>query len=646
MGLLTNTRRRRWRVEPAEQPDPRSQLNGRLNILKLVVVLAFIALGVQLANLQLVQGRAFQQRAQLNQLRIEPVIPSRGLIFDRNGVPLVENVPSFAAAVIAADIPKARTLEIANGLQQLLGVPPLETTLKIEQARQSNDPFTPVIIKGGLDQATAFRTREALSHLPGVQIIVEPVRHYTDGLVMSDVLGFTGRIDPQEYAALKGKGYIASDRLGKAGVEATYEQYLRGTPGRKEIEKDATGREIRTLAQDPAKPGDSLVLSIDYDLQKKATELLQQAANGGQAAAVVMDVHTGEVLALVSLPMYDGNTFSGTVDAAKYRQYLNDPGKPLVNHAISEQYAPGSIFKQITGTAALQAGVATTSTTINANGYILVPNEYNPSIVYRFNDWRSFGPLDFYGGVAWSSDVYFYYLAGGYHWYGQNFNGLGVDRLALYARAYGLGSKTGIDLTGEAAGNVPDPAWKQKTFGDVWTLGDTYNMAIGQGFVTATPIQMVRVTAAVANGGTLLVPRVVREVRDAQGHVIVPNVPKVARQLPISAANFAIMRQAMMDSVAWGAATLAHVNDLAIAGKTGTAEFGNPGANGVSDTHAWFTGFAPADNPQLAVTIFLEKGIGGVNAAPVGAKILDYYFHRPPQATAPAATPPQGTVQP
>ncbi|MDE3096598.1 MAG: penicillin-binding protein 2 [Chloroflexota bacterium] len=646
MGLLTNHRRRRWRAEPAEQPDPRAQTTARLNILKLVVVVAFVALAVQLANLQLVRGHEFQQRAQLNQLRIEPIIPARGLIYDRNGVQLVDNVPSFSAVVVAADIPKARTLEIADGLQQLLGVPPLETTLKIEQARRSNDPFAPVIIKDGLDQTTAFRLREELSHLPGVQIAVEPVRHYLHGNIMSDVLGFTGRIDPQEFAALKSKGYIPSDRLGKAGVEATYEQYLRGVPGRKEIEKDATGREIRTLAQDPAKPGDTVVLSIDYDLQKKTTELLQKAANGGQAAAVVMDVHTGEVLALVSLPTYDGNTFSGKVDAAKYQQYLNDPNKPLVNHAISEEYAPGSIFKQITGTAALQEGVATTSTTIAANGYILVPNEYNPSILYRFNDWRSFGNLDFYGGVAWSSDVYFYYLAGGYHWYGQNFNGLGVDRLARYARDYGLGSKTGIDLTGEAAGNIPDPAWKQKTFGDVWTLGDTYNMAIGQGFVTATPIQMVRVTVAVANGGTLFVPRVVREVRDAQGHVIVPNVPKVARQLPISAANFAIMRQAMMDSVSWGAATAAHVNDLAIAGKTGTAEFGNPGANGVSDTHAWFTGFAPANNPQLAVTVFLEKGIGGVNAAPIGAQILDYYFHRPPQATAPAAAPPQGIAQP
>ena len=646
MGLLANNRRRRWRVEHVDQPDPAVQLRGRLNFLKLLVVVAFVALSVQLAHLQLMRGGEFEQRAQLNQLRIEPVLPSRGLIYDRNGVPVVENVPSFSAAAVAADLPKDRMLEIASGLQQIIGVPPIETTLKVEQARASNDPFTPVILKEGLDEQTAFRLREELSKLPGVQILIEPVRHYTTGELLSHVLGFTGRIDEGEYAALKDRGYIASDRLGKSGVEDTYEAYLRGTPGRREIEKDASGREIRTLAQDQAKPGDELVLSIDLDLQRQATQFVTEAAHGGQAAAMVMDVHTGEVLAMVSLPTYDDNALSGKVDEARLDAYLNDPKKPLVNHAISQQYPPGSIFKQITGTAALQEGVATASTTITSNGYITVPNDYDPSILYTFKDWRTLGTLDFYSGVAWSSDVYFYYLAGGYHWYGQNFNGLGPDKLALYARAYGLGSKTGIDLGGEAEGNIPDPAWKEKAWGEVWTLGDTYNMAIGQGFVAATPVQMLRVVSAVANGGTLLVPRVVREVRDGQGHVVLPNTPKIERQLPISAQNFAIMRQGMVDAVAWGSATPANLHtDLQIAGKTGTAEFGQRHADDTSDTHGWFSGFAPANDPELAVTVFLENGIGATNAAPLGAKILDYYFHRQKQqVSAPAA--PIGEIAP
>jgi penicillin-binding protein 2 len=644
MGLLTQPRRR-WRSEPAEkEPDERQVIATRIWVLRGVILLVFVALGVQLANLQLVRGRSYEQRAQLNQLRIEPVIPSRGLIYDRNGVPLVENVPSFAAAVVAADVPKDRELEIAAGVERLLGIPPLETVLRLEEARASKDPFTPIVLKEGLDQADAFHLREQLAALPGVQILVESIRRYPQGAAVADVLGYMGRVDEEDYAALKDKGYIASDRIGKAGVEAAYEGYLRGVPGRKEIEKDASGREIRVLAEDAPKPGNDLVLSIDLDLQKKAQEFVTQAAHGGQGAAVVMDVHTGEVLALVSLPTYDNNIFSGKIDEARLQQYLDDPKKPLVNHALSEQYAPGSIFKQITGAAALQEGVASPSTTITSTGAIQVPNEYDPSVVYTFKDWRALGTLNFYGGVAMSSDVYFYYLAGGYHAYGNNFNGLGIERLARYARQFGLGRPTGIDIAGEADGIVPDPDWKKRTFGDDWFLGDTYNMGIGQGFLAVTPVQMVRVTAAVANGGTLLRPHVLREVRDAKGNVVVPPGPRVEGNVGVSDENLAIMREAMRQAVSWGSASQGAVRDVSVAGKTGTAEFGPRFADGSYETHAWFSGFAPADDPQIAITVFLERGVGAIDAAPLAARILDYYFHRPQQRAQSDAAAPTGVM--
>jgi penicillin-binding protein 2 len=628
MGLLTGRRTRRWRSEPAETPDPQDQAKLRLMFLRLAVVIAFAVLTVQLARLQLVRGDEYQQRAALNQLRVEQETPSRGLIRDRNGVPLVENVPSFSAAVVAADVPRSRTLEIAGGIEEVLGVPALETVLRIEAARKSNNPFTPIIVKEGLDRADAFRMREQLARLPGAQIVVEAVRHYTAGDAMSSILGYTGRIDEEEYEELKGSGYVNSDRLGKAGVEWAYEAYLRGVPGTKQIEKDASGREIRVLNQEPAAAGSDLVLSIDLDLQNKATQLTQAAAKGGQAAAIVMDVNTGEVLALVSLPMFDNNVFSGKVDERKLQQYLNDPKKPLVNHALAEQYAPGSIFKQITGSAALQEGVAYPGTTITSNGFINVPNQYDPSVIYTFRDWRALGTLDFYGGVAMSSDVYFYYLAGGYHEYGSNFDGLGIDRLSSYTRMFGLGRPTGIEIAGEAPGNVPDPAWKEENWGEVWTLGDTYNMGIGQGFLAATPIQMVRVAAAVANGGKVLQPRVVREVRDADGNLIKANEPVVQSQIPISEENFAIVREAMRQAVSWGTAKEGGVRGVQVAGKTGTAEFGPRFADGSYETHAWFSGFAPANNPQIAITIFLERGVGAIDAAPLASKIMDYYFHR------------------
>jgi penicillin-binding protein 2 len=646
MGLLSNSRRRRWRSETAEAVDPRQLLNRKLWVMRVAVVVAFAVLVAQLARLQLVDGAKYQERAALNQIRIEPVSPSRGVITDRNGVPVVQNVPSYGAVAIAADIPESRELAIAGGLEQLTGAPALETVMKIEQARRSNDPFTPVLIKDGLTEEQTFHLREQLADLPGVQVAVQPVRKYVGGAELSDVLGYTGRVDAEDYATLKDRGYQASDYLGKAGVEAAYESFLRGVPGRQEIEKDATGREVSVLATEPAQPGDGLVLSIDLDLQKKVAQMLAATPNGGQAAAVVMDVHTGEVLALVSLPTYDDNVLSGNIDEAKLEQYLNDPNKPLVNHALAEQYAPGSIFKQITGSAALQEGVATPSTTIVSNGYINVPNEYDPSVVYTFRDWRTLGSLDFYGGVAWSSDVYFYYMAGGYHAYGQNFDGLGIDRLVKYADYFGIGRKTGIDIAGEADGVLPSPAWKQATFGDDWRLGDTYNMGIGQGFVAATPIQMVRITAAVANGGTLFTPRVVKQVLDPQGRILVPDEPKIESHIPVSADNFAILRQAMADAVAWGSANPAYRTDLKVAGKTGTAEFGPRHPDGSYDTHAWFSGFAPADNPQIAVTVFLLNGVGATNAAPLGSEILDYYLTRHNQQAASGAAAPTGQTQP
>ncbi len=639
MGILSTGKRRRWRSENAETADPKEQIGVKLTFLRLMVLLAFGVLTVQLARLQLLNGAEFEQRAVLNQLRVEPVIPSRGLIYDRNGVPVVENVPSFSAAVVAADIPKERTLEIAAGVEAILGVPALETTLRIEAARQSNDPFTPVIVKDGLDKEGAFRVREQLAEMPGVQIVVEPVRRYTAGEPLSTLLGYTGRVDEEDYALLKDDGYLASDRIGKAGVEAEYEEYLRGETGTRQIEKDASGREIRLLSQQAATPGNDLVLSIDLDLQKKATELTQVAAKGGQAAAIVMDVNTGEVLALVSLPMYDNNALSGKIDEDKLEQYLNDPKKPLVNHALAEQYPPGSIFKQITGAAALQEGVAVPSTTIVSNGFINVPNQYDPSVIYTFRDWQAHGALNFYGGIAMSSDVYFYYLAGGYHAYGNNFDGLGIDRLAQYTRMFGLGRETGIDIAGEAPGNVPDPEWKLETWDEPWTLGDTYNMGIGQGFLVATPIQMARVVAAVANGGKLLTPRVVREVRDSEGHVIVANEPKIESQIPVSAENFAIVREAMSQAVSWGSAKAGAVAGIQVAGKTGTAEFGPRFANGQYETHAWYSGFAPAEAPEIAVTVFLERGVGAIDAAPLASKIMDYYFHRPLRVDSDAAAP-------
>jgi penicillin-binding protein 2 len=331
------------------------------------------------------------------------------------------------------------------------------------------------------------------------------------------------------------------------------------------------------------------------------------------------------MLALVSLPSYDNNVFSGQLSQDQLNGLINNPGKPLVDHAIAEQYPPGSTFKTIVGSAALQEGVATAQTTITSHGYITITNEFDPNVVYVYPDWAPLGTLDFYGGVAMSSDVYFYYLSGGFA--DDGFKGLGEERVAKYARGFGLGSETGIDLPGEAAGLVPDAQWKQDNIGEPWVLGDTYNYGIGQGYVAATPIQMLDEVAAIGNGGTLVVPHVVKEYRDSMGDLYDPLSTQVRSTLPIDPGNLQIMRDAMRQSVTSGVARNAASNAVEVAGKTGTAEFGAQHDDGTYETHGWFIGFAPYDDPQIAVMVFVQHGSGGNDASPAAAKIFNAYFN-------------------
>jgi penicillin-binding protein 2 len=629
LRLANPNQRRRWRArEPEDKPS--EVFPRRFFLLKGLMLLLFGLLLLQLARMQLIEHDAYQQRAESNRLRIVPELPARGLIYDRNGEPLVQNVPIFSAGVVAADVPGDKFLVVVDELSRQTGVPAVDIATKIDQARSSDDPFTPVIIKAGLDDPTAFRLRERQAQLPGVHVLVESVRNYLTGPLTAAVLGYVGRIDQDEYGRLRESGYQLNDRLGKTGVELTYEQALRGTAGYRQVEIDAAGQEVRTLRSAPPGDAGNLVLSLDLDLQRQVTEYLMTAMadSGSQnAAAAVMDVRTGEMLAMVTLPAYDNNVLTEPVDQEALPSLVNDPAKPLVNRVLAENYAPGSTFKMVTGTAALQEGVATPSTRITSRGAITIPNQYGgePAV---FRDWSALGTLDFYGGVRMSSDVYFYYLSGGYSVGGENFRGLGAERLARYAREYGLGAPTGIDIPGEAAGLVPDPTWKDETIGDPWYLGDTYTFGIGQGYLAVTPLQLLGVTTAVANGGDVLVPHTVHEIVDEGGTVIRGIERQVAHHVAVSDENLAVMREGMRQAASSGTATTGASRLVPIAGKTGTAEFGPKRADGKHDTHAWYTGFAPFDNPEISVVVFLQKGTGAGTAGPVAAQIFDYYFAR------------------
>ncbi len=617
--------RRRWRArEPRRETPANARTLTVSAAIKALVVLMFGILVIQLINLQVIHGENYKQQSAINAIREVPVPAARGLIYDREGRPLVTNSARFAATMIPGDLPEDPE-RVYRLVGEVIDLSPAEIGLRVDEGEENTGEYSPVVIKADLDRDTALILMELEPHAPGLRVEVDPARTYLTGDLLSHVMGYIGPISQEEYDDLAEEGYGLQDYVGKSGVEASYEEVLRGKSGKKLIEVDATGRELKTISERPPIDGTNLVLSVDLDLQQRVADILKAySADSINAAAAVMDVHTGELLANVSLPSYDNNIFSSAISDEELNALLNNPGKPLVDHLIAEQYPPGSTFKTIVGLGALEEGVAVPGTTITSRGYITLENEFDPNVVYIYPDWAPLGTLDFYGGVAMSSDVYFYYLAGGFP--DDGFRGLGEDSVAEYARAFGLGAATGIDIPGEATGLVPDAEWKQETIGDPWTLGDTYNYGIGQGYVTATPLQMLNVAAAVANGGNLVAPRVVSHFQDSTGNELDAVETEVRDQLPVSQSNLQIMREAMRQSVTTGVARNAAASSVEVAGKTGTAEFGEPRPDGSHDTHGWFIGFAPYDDPQVAVVVFVQNGTGGNDAAPAAGRIIDAYF--------------------
>ncbi len=624
-----------------EKGEPPGRRHPVFAVLRALVILLFGILIVQLVRLQVIQGDEYARRAEINALREVQMPAARGLILDREGQPLVLNAARFSAAIVPGDLPERGEVGVFRQLERVTGVPAEEIERKVLAGIEERGPFEPVVIKSDVDEETALVLRELEPVTPGLKLLMEPTREYLAGPLLSHMLGYVGPMSEDEYEELKDHGYLIQDHVGKTGMELTYESVVRGRPGKKLVEVDALGRELKVISERRSLDGSNLVVTIDLDLQKAVKETLEQyTAEGDNAAAVVMDIRSGEILAMVSLPDFDNNVFSGPVSDEDLAALVEAPGKPLVNHAIAERYAPGSTFKIIVGAAALQEGIATASTTITSHGYITVENEYDPNVVYVFKDWAALGTLDFYGGIAMSSDVYFYYLAGGKA--DEGFAGLGEARLARYARAFGLGEPTGVDLPGESAGLVPDAQWKEESVGESWFVGDTYNFGIGQGYLSVTPLQLITSVSAIGNGGKVLKPHLLLEVRDDHGNVLQRFEQGVRGTVPAEPEYLEIVKEAMRQSVSQGVAEEAAVQGIEVAGKTGTAEFGPVRYDGSYETHGWFVGFAPYDEPEVAVVVFFQRGSGGEVAAPAASAILDYYFHGPQLAQEPALSEAEG----
>lgn len=569
-----------------------SSWTPRVARLGVAILLLFAVLWAQLWSLQAVHGRYYLRLSEQNRVRDYVTPAPRGVILDRRGQPLVTNRPAFTVSVLPMEVRDPARL--ARTLAPVLGVAVEEIEARLQAGRRR--PFEPVPLRRDVGKGVVMAVEENRLDLPGILVEAEPVREHLHGSLAAHGLGYLGEITEEELRSRT--GYRAGALIGKSGVERTYDHVLRGTDGRLRVEVDAAGRPVRILGRQGARPGSSIVLTLDATLQAVA----ERALRGRTGAVVAMDPRNGEVLALASAPTFDPNLFSGGISAADWRLLAGDRRLPLLNRAVEGTYEPGSVFKIITGLAALAEGVARRDSLFACTGSLQVGR-------WIFRDVAAYGTVDFLRGVAVSCNVMFWQLG----------RALGEERLGLYARAFGLGQPTGVDLPSEAVGLIPSAAWKQETWKEPWYPGDTLNMSIGQGFVLATPLQVARMVGGLATGGTLVRPRLVRRIMTPEGIQVTAHTPeKTAVPVTLPAEARRTLRDGMRAVVEAGTGRAAAVPGLAIAGKTGSAE--NP--RGIP--HAWFAGYAPADRPTLVVVVFIEHGRrGGEVAAPIARALFE-----------------------
>ena len=560
---------------------------SRFLIFALAAVIALGGLTTRLFYLQVVSGGQFAELSQGNREVLQAIPSTRGLIVDRAGRELVRNVPTYVVKIRPVELPEERRDEVVDKLAALLTMNVADINAAIDGNPGSR--FDLVRIASDVPVVTARLLSEAGDDLPGVEVTIEARREYPQGPLLSQLLGYTGPVSPEQLEILKKQGYQPDDTLGKAGIEKSYETELRGLYGLEAVERDATGRRLGTLENiRQPRAGDSLELTIDTKAQQNAQKALQwgmRAAGLKRGVVIVMNPQTGEVLAMVSLPTYDNNLFARGISNKAFAKLVKDPDKPLLNHAVQAHYPPGSTYKLVTGTGALGDHEITARTRVLTRPYLLLGRT-------RFWEWnhRGWGPCTIYCGFAHSSDTFFFQLAGM----------LGIERLAHWAREYGFGKQTGIDLPGEVAGIVPDNAWKQEVKGEPIFAGETYQAGIGQGYDVVTPIQLINAYAALANGGKLYQPQVVRRVIGPDGAVVRPFKPKLIRKLDVPRSVLRTMREAARNVV-----LVRHTYNLVdlpivVAWKSGTAEFGVRDAKNRLPFHSWFVGFVPKNPAKSA----------------------------------------------
>jgi len=597
----------------------------------IVVLCVFSIFAGRLLQLQVFNYDHYLALAEGNRLRVQPIFAPRGLILDRFGKTLVFNQPSFELVATTSDLPPDRDLlrKEVGEVSAFFGLDDNAILASLNDAEKSS--FLPVTIKQSLEKekAVIFMTRQ--DSYPGFSVQNTPQRSYVNGPEFAHIVGYTGKLSAGEYDMLKAEGYIFNDFIGKEGIEAKYEKFLRGTFGERLVEVDAKGVVKKQFQQRDPESGNNVTLNIDSELQRVLYESLARqmiSHRAKRAAAVALDPSTGAVLALVSLPSFDNNEFARGISNDDYLKLVSSPDHPLFNRVISGTYPPGSTVKPLIAAAALQEGVITDKTKIEDAGRLVVPNQFDPSKSYVFRGWNpaGLGLMDVYSAIAMSSDIFFYTVGGGQKKTG--IEGLGPDRLSSYLKKFFLGQITGIDLPNEKSGLMPSPEWKADYFSadkaaQKWYLGDTYNMSIGQGFMNITPLQLTVATAAIANGGKIYRPQVIKSVEDAAGKTRELFEPELLSEKFIDSKYIEMARQGMRNTVTSGTARILSSLPIPVAGKTGTSQFDS---GDLTNTHAWFTSFAPFENPKIVLTVLVELGGEGSSASvPVARDVYDWY---------------------
>jgi len=580
-----------------------------------IVAGIFVVICLRLMQLQVVEGDKYRRLSEGNRLKIMSTPAPRGIILDRNGTPLVKNIPMYSVYIMHDP---AKSVDIET-LASLVGIETQEIEAKLH--RKDNSPFVPIELKHGLSFQEIAHLEARRSDFPGLFIQTDVGRAYPFGKVGAHIIGYLGKMTPSQSESPELLNLPPNTLIGQWGVEALYDSQLRGVAGGKVIEVDALGREHRLLYERPAVKGKDLTLSIDIGMQKAVEDAFGQKAG----ALVAFKVDTGEVLALESLPSFDPNQFAHGISSADWNSLIEDKHKPMMNRALQSQYPPGSTFKIIMTVAGLEEGVITPDSKVNCTGGI----SYGK---WTFGCWKhgGHGIVSLHRAIRESCDVYFYDVG----------RRLGIDNIHKYATALGLGSDTGLGLQKERQGLIPSTEWKRAKRGQDWYLGETLNSAIGQGYVAVTPIQLALMTAAVSNGGRVMQPTLIKDPKDIRQRSKIDLKPETLQ----------LLREGLSAVVneEGGTARVAQSTIVKIGGKTGTAQVvgKHKGLSGEKYMdHAWFVAVAPIDNPEVALSVFVEHGgHGGSTAAPIAKRAIEAYFLNRVQGKDKADTAKAGTA--